>query len=108
MNEIAKIKQEVKLRQWAEMIQQRKESGLTVSQWCTENGVNIKTYYYRLKKVRQAMCKKTERHDIVPVCESEEEKINSERIEIYAGELRISLPDNFNEETLQRLLGVLK
>ena len=108
MNEIAKIKQEVKLRQWAEMIQQRKESGLTVSQWCTENGVNIKTYYYRLQKVRQAMCKETERHDIVPVCESEEEKINFERIEIYAGELRISLPDNFNGQTLQRLLGVLK
>ena len=53
MNEIAKIKQDVKLRQWTEMIQQRKESGLTVSHWCTENGVNIKTYYYRLKKVRQ-------------------------------------------------------
>ena len=88
MNEIAKIKQDVKLRQWTEMIQQRKESGLTVSQWCTENGVNIKTYYYRLQKVRQAMCKETERHDIVPVCESEEEKINSESIEIYAGELR--------------------
>ena len=48
MNEIAKIKQEVKLRQWAEMIQQRTERGFTVSQWCTENGVNIKTYYYRL------------------------------------------------------------
>lgn len=61
-----------------------------------------------MKKVRQAICKKTERHDIVPVCESEEEKINSERIEIYAGELKISLPDNFNEQTLQRLLGVLK
>ena len=45
------------------------------------------------------MCKETERHDIVPVCEPEEEKINSERIEIYAGELRISLPDNFNEQT---------
>lgn len=39
MNEIAKIKQDVKLRQWTEMIQQRKESGLTVSQWCEMNGV---------------------------------------------------------------------
>ncbi len=38
MNDIAKIKQDVKLRQWAEMIQQRKESGLTVSQWCEMNG----------------------------------------------------------------------
>ena len=76
MNEIANIKQDVKLRQWTEMIQQRKESGLTVSQWCEMNGVNYKTYYYRLKKVRQAMCKEPEHHDIVPICEPEEEKIN--------------------------------
>ena len=48
MNEITKIKNEVKLKQWAEMIRQRNESGLTVAQWCTENGVNQKTYYYRL------------------------------------------------------------
>jgi len=29
MNEITKIKNEVKLKQWVEMIQQRNESGLT-------------------------------------------------------------------------------
>ena len=51
MNEIAKVKKEVKLKQWAEMVQLRNESGLTVSKWCDQNGVNAKTYYYRLKKL---------------------------------------------------------
>lgn len=51
MNEIAKVKKEVKLKQWAEMVQLRNESGLTVSKWCDQNGVNVKTYYYRLKQV---------------------------------------------------------
>ena len=49
MNEIAKMKREVKLKQWAEMVQLRNESGLTVSKWCDQNVVNAKTYYYRLK-----------------------------------------------------------
>ncbi len=31
MNEITKIKKEVKLKQWVEMIQQRNESGQTVT-----------------------------------------------------------------------------
>ncbi|SDA29044.1 hypothetical protein SAMN02910447_02995 [Ruminococcus sp. YE71] len=44
MNEITKIKNEVKLKQWAEMIQQRNESGLTVADWCRQNGINLKTY----------------------------------------------------------------
>ena len=32
MNEIAKVKKEVKLSKWAEMVRQRNESGLTVRQ----------------------------------------------------------------------------
>ena len=53
MNEIAKVKKEVKLSKWAEMIQQRNESGLTVADWCRQNGINLKTYYYRLKRPHQ-------------------------------------------------------
>lgn len=47
MNEIAKVKKEVKMKQWAEMVQLRNESGLTVSKWCDQNGVvfvNSKVY----------------------------------------------------------------
>lgn len=50
MNEIARIKNEVRLKQWAEMVRQRNESGLNVSQWCRQNGINQKTYYYRLNR----------------------------------------------------------
>ena len=34
MNEIAKVKKEVKLAQWTEMVKSRNESGLTVTDWC--------------------------------------------------------------------------
>ena len=57
MNEIAKVKREVQLKQWAEIVQRRSESGLPVTQWCAENNITQKIYYYRLKKVREAMCK---------------------------------------------------
>lgn len=67
MNEIAKMKREVKLKQWAEMVQLRNESGLAVSEWCEQHGVNVKTYYYRLKQIRQALCDEVEQHDIVAI-----------------------------------------
>ncbi|MGN0594150.1 MAG: hypothetical protein ACI4I6_03250 [Hominimerdicola sp.] len=38
------------------MVRRRNESGLSVSQWCLENGVNQKTYYYRLNRVHKALC----------------------------------------------------
>ena len=108
MNEIAKVKKEVKLAQWAEMVRSRNESGLTVTDWCKQNGINLKTYYYRLKRMRQAVCSEIEQHDIVPAIQTEESKCEDENIILIVGDVKISLPDNFNENTLSRLLGVLR
>ena len=108
MNETAKMKKEVKLTQWAEMVRSRSESGLTVTDWCRQNGINLKTYYYRLKRVRQEVCSEMERHDIVPVEPIAGTEITAEKIELSTGDVKISLPDDFNESTLKRLLGVLR
>ena len=105
MNEIARVKKGMKLAQWAEMIRQRNESGLTVTDWCKENGINLKTYYYRLKRMRQAVCNEIELHDIVPVVPNAGAETTVEKIELSVGDVKVSLPDNFNEDTLRRLLG---
>ena len=108
MNEIAKVKNEVKLRQWAEMVQRRNESGLTIAQWCSENGVNLKTYYYRLSRVRKALCSENEKHEIVAVESDMENALPHEQITLTVGNVVVNLPDSFNAETLTRLLGVLR
>ena len=107
MKEIARVKKEIKLKQWAEMVKCRNESGMTVSEWCKQNGINLKTHYYRLKRVRQAVCGEIEHHDIVavePVSECDEDK----RIRLMVGDVIVDVPNSFNAETLKRLLGVLK
>ena len=47
---LAAVKQDVRLREWAEQLEAQQASGLTVQQWCAENGIKPKTYYYHLKK----------------------------------------------------------
>ena len=54
MNEIAVVKSQIQLENWTEMVRNCRTSGLTVEQWCRENGIGRKTYYYRQRKVRQA------------------------------------------------------
>ena len=108
LNEIAKIRNEVRVRQWAEMIRCRNESGLTVADWCERNGVKLKTYYYRLKRVREALCSGVEHHDIVSVDLESENIAESQRIELSVGSITVLLPDSFNADTLKRLLGVLQ
>ncbi|HWS30512.1 MAG TPA: IS66 family insertion sequence element accessory protein TnpB [Clostridia bacterium] len=41
--------------EWAEMVRACKNSGKTVAAWCKENGIGTKTYYYRQKKVSEAI-----------------------------------------------------
>ena len=52
---IQEVKRQVRLREWAEQINGCKQSGLTVKQWCKDNGISIKTYYNRMKRVREEL-----------------------------------------------------
>ena len=45
MKEIARIKQAVRLQQWSEQVQEQQASGLTIRQWCDDNGIKTNTYY---------------------------------------------------------------
>ena len=47
---ITTVKRDVQLQEWTEQIKAQKESGMTVTAFCAQNGINIKTYYYRLRK----------------------------------------------------------
>ncbi len=49
-----------KLRQWTERICDCKTSGKSVTAWCVENSINVKTYYYWQRRVRVAACEKVD------------------------------------------------
>lgn len=51
MTAINNIKQNVQLQEWTEQIKAQQESGMTVTTYCAQNGINIKIYYYHLRKV---------------------------------------------------------
>lgn len=52
MDQVTVAKSEFRMRQWAGLIRSCQSSGQTVVSWCAENGINIKTYYYWLRKLR--------------------------------------------------------
>jgi hypothetical protein len=52
---VQEVKRRIRLREWAAQINECKQSGLTVKKWCKENGIYVKTYYNRMKKVREEL-----------------------------------------------------
>lgn len=61
-----------RLSKWTEIVRECRSSGKTVAAWCTAHDVNIKSYYYWLRRVRVAACEalpalKSGENTIVPV-----------------------------------------
>ena len=101
--EIQAVKQQVRLESWAAEVESRTSSGLTVQQWCRDNGMSAKTYYYHLRKVRESIIESTPA--IVPL---NNKVASSEKIEISDGEINIALPADMNIEALSAVIRVLK
>ena len=53
MDEIAKVKSNVKYAEWISMVRACQSSGLQIKEWCQLNGIVTKTYYYRLRRLRE-------------------------------------------------------
>lgn len=98
---IRAIKQEVRLQEWSAQIKAQQASGMTVRQWCTENGIKPATYYYRLRLLREQCIEKTPA--IVPLTVPQ----TSSDIHIEKNGLQISLPADVNPETLLALVREL-
>lgn len=49
-----KVTQEVRLRQWSELVREQKNSGQSIKSWCEERGIPRQQYFYWQRKLREA------------------------------------------------------
>ena len=105
-SEIVMVKKKVRLQEWNRQIEEQKASGLNVQEWCKQKGINPKTYYYHLRKVREEYLmlgkgensqekKETERA-VVPILTAP----SGGNISIEKNGLHITFPENISAEIL--------
>lgn len=102
---IGNVKSDVRLREWETQIMEMQASGLSVRKWCEANGIKRKTFYYRLRKVRESCLNNLEpEQKIVPLRIPE---ARSGSIELEKGDLKISLPRDISTDTLLAVVNAL-
>ena len=106
---IRDMKQEYQLQEWSGMFRERKESGLSVKEWCRERGLAEHVYYYRLRKLRQAACTALEQTQSlqlaeVPMAPNQEGNHAKLRLTTKAGTLLIQDADH---GVLYQVLGTM-
>lgn len=67
------------------------------------NDISVKTYYYHLRKVREAVLQE---NSIVPLGKSS--SCSVDKIEISSGDMKISFPEGCAADTITAVLKVLK
>ena len=100
MNEIALVKKQVMEAEWAERVRRCRESGLTVSEWCRENGINLKTYYYHLRKLRKEICEQ------IPVPVMTVPEMNSS-VKLKIGDITAEIPEGISEQMMTSLIRAM-
>ena len=80
--EIQTVKSQMTLKNRAQEVAECQSSGMTVSAWCEFHGINVKTYYYHLRRVRESLL--TENCVVLLSTKS-----ISDNIEISIGDIRI-------------------
>lgn len=112
MDKITDAKTEFRIKQWTKIIQTCQTSGMTVVGWCSQNNVNIKSYYYWLRRVRALACEtgalvpqKIE-PQIVPV--SFRHAKASAFVTVHLSSVSVDIHDGTSRETIEAVLSALK
>ena len=91
--------------EWAQRVEACRKSGQKVSEWCTEQGIPVSTYYSWQRKVFRAVTAEPE------VCFTEISARPAGRgtaASIESGELRIEIHPGADVETVRAIIQALK
>ncbi len=105
MDKAAIVKKEVQLQNRSETELARQESGLTVTEWCGQEKISTSAYYYRLRKIRENLCKQIS----FPVTEiTENIETDHASIRIVSEEMKIGISSDVPSEKIAAIIGALK
>ena len=114
MDKITDAKTEFRLKQWTKIVQACQTSEITVVSWCAQNNVNVKSYYYWLRRLRSMACKagelsiRSNEQQIIPLAFKQTESSVAAAITIHLPTVSVDIPDGTSRATIEAVLAALK
>jgi putative transposase len=113
--DIQKVTSEYRLSKWTQVLQEQKNSGQNIKDFCQENGISRNAYFYWQRKLRNAACMelsklKEETVNCVPkgwmhLTQSQEIKST---LDIEAGGCRVTVDAGTDPELLKKVCRILR
>lgn len=99
---------------WEQRINERTKSGMSVSEWCKINEISKHKYYYWNNKINKnkKLDIETEFAEVTSIVsnpqEAEANQCKSDDFQIFFKNIQVTVPSNFNQNSLEELMKVLK
>ena len=97
-----KYVQDIRLQQWAEIIDAANKSGQTRKQWLAENGITKDAFYYCQKKVRKQYAEQNGLVE-VPVCRASGCSSTAAAAVIRIGGMSVEISSSASAEFMENL-----
>ena len=108
MSEVIQVRSQYRMREWAKIIQEYEASGLSNKEFCEQNGVSIKSYYYWLRKLREAAMHQNQPSLVQLTSTTDECNRIDDMIHIQFRSARLDLPGNTDAEAVIAILRSLQ
>jgi len=99
------IRQEYRMQEWALRVEECRGSGLSIREYCEQQGLSEKTYYYWLRKLRRAAIEAAE-PKLVEL-EPKQTMANPGTINVRYRGAELIITEDTTEALLSRVLRVL-
>ena len=108
MESLQRVNQQQRLAEWSRRVEACRSSGLSVGQWCRENGIAVSTYFSWQKKVFQAL-KEVQEVSFAEVPIMEHSQLSGHIVAaVEVSGVRIQVYEGADGATLQAILQAAK
>ena len=114
MDKVTSAKTQFRIKQWTKIIQTCQASEMTIASWCAQHNINIKSYYYWLRKLRTLSCE----NKTLPVAPNEQpiivplslkpSNIATAAITIHLPAASIDIHQGASREIIETVLAALR
>ena len=104
MSEAMEVRKEYRLQEWARIVQECQSSGLSNREFCRQNGISEKTYYYRLRQLRESVIAHSKQTGALVKLEESPSAAPDQMLRIQFCGAQLELPGSIDMDAVVALL----
>ena len=100
---------------WEQRINERNKSGMTVKEWCEKNGISKHKYNYwnhKIITIKEMPVEEMTFTEITPILSEGDNLLSnsnkSDDFQVLYKDIQVTIPSNFNQNSLAGLMKVLQ